>query len=84
VKMAEPLSVIAHKRAFAAGKSEIVYDGPIEAPIAQGDQIATLIVTLEGKAPIEVPLVATEGVARLDFIGRAVEGLSRMIDGGGA
>lgn len=82
VKMAEPLSVIAHKRAFAAGSSEIVYEAPIEAPIAEGEQIASLIITLEGREPIEIPLVATESVERLDFIGKAVEGLSRMIEGG--
>lgn len=81
VKMAAPLSVTAHKRAFADGSSTIVYDGPLEAPIARGDEIARLVITLEGKDPVEVPLVATESVARLDFLGRAIEGLSRMIEG---
>ncbi|MEM1389475.1 MAG: D-alanyl-D-alanine carboxypeptidase family protein [Pseudomonadota bacterium] len=81
VSMAEPLSVIAHKRAFGAGVSEIVFDGPIEAPIEAGDEIASLIITLEGKAPIAVPLMATENVDRLGFMGRALEGLSRLIEG---
>ena len=82
VKMAEPLSVIAHKRAFAQGQSEIVYQGPLEAPITAGDEVATLRVTLDGREPIDVPLVALESVERLDFMGRAIEGLSRMIEGG--
>ena len=81
VKMAAPLSVTAHKRAFATGGSSIVYDGPLEAPIAQGDEVAKLVISLDGKDPVEVPLVATESVARLDFMGRAIEGLSRMIEG---
>ncbi len=82
VRLAESVDVTAHKRAFAKGTSEIVYDRLIEAPIAVDDQIATLIVTIEGKEPIELPLVATENVPRLGFIGKAIEGLSRMLDGG--
>lgn len=82
VRIGESIDVTAHKRAFVRGKSEIVYDRLIEAPIAVGDQLATLVVTIEGKDPIELPLVATEDVARLGFIGKAIEGLSRMLDGG--
>ena len=79
VAMASPLKVTAHKRAFAKGKSEIVFSGPLEAPITQGDEIAQLIVTLEGKEPIVVPLIATESVERLGFVGKAIEGLSRKL-----
>jgi len=82
VKLSESLNVTAHRRAFAKGKSEIVYDSLIQAPVAAGDEIATLVVTIEGKDPIELPLVATEDVARLGFIGRSIEGLSRMLEGG--
>lgn len=82
VRLAESADVTAHKRAFAKGTSEIVHNRLIEAPISAGDQIATLVVTIEGKDPIELPLVATENVARLGFVGRAIEGLSRMMDGG--
>lgn len=82
VRLAESVDVTAHKRAFSRGKSEVVYDQLIEAPVAAGDQLATLVVTVEGKDPIELPLVATEDVARLGFVGQAIEGLSRMLDGG--
>ncbi len=79
VKLSEPISVTAHKRAFALARTEIVFQGPIEAPIAAGDQIAELVITLDSRAPVRAPLVATEAVAKLDFIGKAVEGLSRKI-----
>lgn len=82
VRLGESVDVTAHKRAFAKGTSEVVYDRLIEAPIAAGDQIATLVVTIEGKAPIELALLATEDVARLGFFGKAVDGLARMMDGG--
>ena len=82
VQLLEGVDVTAHKRAFSRGKTEIVHDRLIEAPIAAGDQIATLVVTIEGKDPIELPLVAAEDVPRLGFVGKAIEGLSRMMDGG--
>ena len=82
VRLAESADVTAHKRAFSKGTSEIVHNRLIEAPISAGAQIATLVVTIEGKDPIELPLVAAEDVARLGFVGRAIEGLSRMMDGG--
>lgn len=82
VRLAQSADVTAHKRAFSKGKSEVVYNSLIEAPISVGDQLATLVVTIEGKDPIELPLVATEDVARLGFVGKAIEGLSRMMDGG--
>ena len=82
VRLAEPVDVTAHKRAFAKGKSEIIHDRLIEAPIKVGDELATLVVTIEGKTPIELPLVATEEVGRLGFFGKAVDGLSRILEGG--
>lgn len=82
VKLGESRDVTAHKRAFVRGTSAIVHDRLIEAPINEGDQIATLIVTIEGQDPIELPLLATESVPRLGFMGRAIEGLSRMLEGG--
>lgn len=80
VKLAEGAMIAAHKRAFANGSTSIVYDGPLEAPIAAGDKIAELVVTLEGKPPVVLPLVATETVARLGFLDKAIEGLARKIE----
>ena len=82
VAMTEDLKVTAHKRAFAKGRSEIVYTGPLKAPVAEGDIVANLVVSLDGKEPIIVPLKATETVEQLGFVGRAIEGLSRKLGNG--
>ncbi len=77
VKLAEPLSVTAHKSAFSQAEVAVVFDGPIKAPVQAGDRIATLEITVAGKKdPVEAPLIATEDVEKLGFIGRAIEGLS--------
>ena len=82
VAMTEDLTVTAHKRAFAKGRSEIVYTAPLKAPIAEGDIVANLVVSLDGKEPIIIPLKATESVEKLGFVGRAIEGLSRKLGNG--
>ena len=80
VKLAEPLSVTAHKSAFSQAEMAVVFDGPIKAPVQAGDRIATLEITVAGKKdPVEAPLIATENVEKLGFIGRAIEGLSLKI-----
>ncbi|MDJ0921925.1 MAG: D-alanyl-D-alanine carboxypeptidase family protein [Henriciella sp.] len=80
VSIEEPIEVTAHIRAFDRGTTEIVYQSPITAPIEKGEEIAQMIITLEGKDPIELPLVATESVGRLDFLGKAIEGLSYRLN----
>jgi serine-type D-Ala-D-Ala carboxypeptidase (penicillin-binding protein 5/6) len=47
-----------------------VYDGPLPAPISQGAEVGKLVIEAKGMAPIQVPLVAGEGVGRLGFVGR--------------
>jgi D-alanyl-D-alanine carboxypeptidase (penicillin-binding protein 5/6) len=51
-------------------QSEIVYRGPVEAPIAAGDPIAELIVRVPGWEPSRFPLVAASDVPVGNFVRR--------------
>jgi D-alanyl-D-alanine carboxypeptidase (penicillin-binding protein 5/6) len=51
-------------------KVSVVYEGPVPAPISQGDQIATLKVEVPNQDTIEFPLYAAHDVGRLGFVGR--------------
>ena len=79
VTMKEPVTISAHKRAFNEVKTEIVYQGPLEAPIAVGDEIGSLIISVPGQPDVTTPLVALTSVERLSFMGRVFEGLSRVM-----
>jgi len=48
----------------AALKARVVYDSPIEAPIAAGDHIAELVVDVPGKDPVHFDLAAGADVPR--------------------
>ncbi|MDG2453073.1 MAG: D-alanyl-D-alanine carboxypeptidase [Paracoccaceae bacterium] len=47
--------------------AEVVYDGPIEAPIEEGAQLAELVITFEGLPETRLPLVADRSVAKGGF-----------------
>ena len=50
--------------------AEVVYTGPLAAPIAKGDAVATLVITLPGLPDQSVPLVAEADVGKGGFLTR--------------
>ena len=59
-------------------KATISYDGPIKAPIAQGQHIATLHVTAPDFPGMDVPLVAKNSVSGTGFFGNIMVGLDAL------
>jgi D-alanyl-D-alanine carboxypeptidase (penicillin-binding protein 5/6) len=51
-------------------KVEVVYTGPIRAPVKKGDALAELVFTPEGLGETRVPLLATQDVERGGFLAR--------------
>lgn len=51
-------------------KVEIVYDSPIPAPIAKGDPVGRLVVTIPGAREAVTPLIATADIPEAGFMGR--------------
>jgi len=47
--------------------AQVVYDGPLQAPIAAGDKVGELVITVDGLPETTVPLVATDDVAEGGF-----------------
>lgn len=50
--------------------ADVVYTGPIEAPIAKGDMLAELVFTPDGLPEVRLPLVADKDVPRGGFVSR--------------
>jgi serine-type D-Ala-D-Ala carboxypeptidase (penicillin-binding protein 5/6) len=51
--------------------ARVEYDGPIEAPITQGQHVADLVISVEGLPERRIPLVADRDVTRGGFLPRA-------------
>jgi len=69
------LGVTLPRTASGSISAKVVYDGPIKAPIAKGQQIARLIVSTPDTEPQVMPLVAGEAVSEAGFFGRLWNGL---------
>ncbi len=69
------------RKARRGMKVTVSYRGPIAAPIAEGDRVATLQVTAPGVPPVEAPLVAGTAVERSGVIGRLGKALNYILWG---
>lgn len=76
VVVARPFALTTRKGERPAVSARIVYTGPIRAPIAKGQPVGGLEVTVAGeKAPHYLPLIASQAVGRAGPIDRLVNGL---------
>jgi len=67
---AEDISTLMPVLGSDALKAEVVFTGPVRAPVKQGDRIAELVFAPEGLPATRVPLVAAEDVAKGGFVAR--------------
>ncbi len=69
---------MAFRRDRAGGRVEMAirYRGPVQAPIAAGDAIAELELTVDGERSLSVPLVADRAVDKAGFFRRIGNGLA--------
>jgi D-alanyl-D-alanine carboxypeptidase (penicillin-binding protein 5/6) len=65
-------------------KVTLSYDGPLQAPIAKGEQVGTLTVEAPGFPGLTAPVYAADAVGRAGLFGRMFLGLRRMFSGGTA
>ncbi|MBB3996063.1 D-alanyl-D-alanine carboxypeptidase (penicillin-binding protein 5/6) [Sulfitobacter undariae] len=79
MELGADLSVLLPVTPIEPLKTEIVYKGPIKAPIAKGDQIGELIITPEGLPETRVPLLADRDIMRHGFVGRVVAAAQHVI-----
>jgi D-alanyl-D-alanine carboxypeptidase (penicillin-binding protein 5/6) len=66
----EDLSLLVPTSGGASIEAEVVYNGPIQAPISQGDQLGELVIRLENLPETRVPLVAESDVPTGGFSSR--------------
>lgn len=62
-------------------RGRVVYDGPIRAPIDEGQAIGTLRIELDGRVIMEAPVEAGENIEQGTFQQRATDGLGELLFG---
>ncbi len=81
VRLAQTARLGMHRRERDDLTAEIVYDGPLSAPVMDGDRVGRLEVTLPGGRVETYPLEAAETVERKGAVGRALSALAGLIRG---
>ena len=70
-----PVRFTRHKRALDTAQAKVVYDGPLLAPIREGQQVAILEVTIRNEGTSQFPLYAAERVGGLGPLAKISLGL---------
>ena len=76
----DDLSVLMPALASGSLEAEVVFSGPIEAPVAQGDKLAELVFTPDGLPEVRLPLVADKDVPRGGFVSRITTAAMVLFD----
>jgi D-alanyl-D-alanine carboxypeptidase (penicillin-binding protein 5/6) len=79
VKM--PLAPVLQVDSRNGMKVSIRYDGPLRAPVAQDQRVATLVVTAPDYPGLTVPLYAAKEVPQTGFFGRMMLGVQALLSG---
>ena len=60
--------------------AEVVWNGPIEAPVSAGERLGEMVISLPDLEPLRVPLVAERDVARGNFLVRMQTATEILLD----
>lgn len=78
VRLVEPLTVLMPLTGRSSLRARIVFDGPVPAPVAQGDAIASLHIYFGDTLAHVAPLIAAEAVARGPVHRQALDALMEL------
>ncbi len=76
-----PVSMILHRSSADTIVAKVVYEGPIAAPIAEGQQIGYLRISMEGGDAREFPLYAGKAVKSVGPFGRIGLAVKALVTG---
>ena len=70
-----PINVSVPRGTNPKMKMSVRYEGPLQAPIAAGEEVAQLVVNIDGMPEHRIPLVAAQSVEKAGLVGRIVNGV---------
>ena len=62
-------------------KADLIIDGELKAPLAKGQQVGKVVVTLDGETVADVPAVVAEDVEEAGFFKRLWDSIKRFVMG---
>ncbi|AXI46652.1 D-alanyl-D-alanine carboxypeptidase [Sulfitobacter sp. SK012] len=77
--LAKDLSVLVPTNASEGLKAEVIYEGPVRAPISKGDELGELVVTPQGLPETRVPLLADRDIGVYGFKERMLAAAQHLL-----
>lgn len=77
--LGEDLNLLVPSVSSADVSARVVYNGPLAAPIAEGQEVAQLVITREGLPEVTVPLLAEQAVSQGGFTVKLSAALSVLM-----
>ncbi len=71
----EPIQITLHADTIKDMRVEVVFNGPLKAPVQKGDTVGKLIISAPGTSTLESPLIAANTVHKKGLFARAMVGL---------
>ena len=62
-------------------RAEAVFKAPLEAPVAEGQEVGIVRISIPNQQPVEVPVLAAKSIPRLGFFPATMEKARRLIMG---
>lgn len=78
----QAVTVGGHRRDLDEMSAQIIYEGPLSAPVAEGDLVGRMVISLPDGRTRTVEVEAAESVERLGALARAGSALAAMLRGG--
>ncbi|MEL6371151.1 MAG: D-alanyl-D-alanine carboxypeptidase family protein [Pseudomonadota bacterium] len=70
LRLADDVNLLMHRKLKDDVTAKVVYEGPVSAPIKEGQQIGYLRIGAPGQSPREYPLFAGSSIRPIGFFGR--------------
>lgn len=81
LQVADPLAVTMQVDSRAGMKVTLDYDGPVQAPIAKGQQLGVLTISAPDYPGLKVPVYAANAVSGAGLFGRIFLGIGALLSG---
>ncbi|MEO1151742.1 MAG: D-alanyl-D-alanine carboxypeptidase family protein [Pseudomonadota bacterium] len=75
----EDVSLLAHRKLADKARAQVIYEGPVAAPILKDQQIGYLRVSVPGQLTRDYPLFAMEAVKEVGWIGKIALGARKLL-----
>jgi D-alanyl-D-alanine carboxypeptidase (penicillin-binding protein 5/6) len=77
----EPVKVMVQKSGADKLIARVVYNGPVRAPIAAGQQVGVVRVWRGANVAVEAPVYAADSIGPGSTMRRAIDGVSELVIG---